>query len=324
MHQHDPDLIMALAEGTLGDADAIAAEAEITACPQCTADLVSQRSAVEMLTGAPRVYLSAAESGRLRAAVRRELRLGTAKPRLSRRPRFSLGALAGAAAVLLVIVIAVPTLNLLGRGGGDAAVPSFDDALAPPTLAPAGESAAPETAAAAPLAPPSVAPSAGAPQAARNAAPDLGLSAPAPEPLPDSGLPLLKIDADLEELRSLLIAGDGRLPAGALAEAELLTTEDIIAYAASPQESSGLAADAPGEAATVQLPLSCDLDAIPEILVGAYLGVAGTTARAVALIDHEGIPALVVAVFGETIEDTRIVIEIVVLSIATCEVLDST
>ncbi len=328
MHEHDPDLIMALAEGSLGDADATAAEAEIATCPQCTGDLLSQRSAVEMLAAAPRVYLSAAESVRLRDAVRGELRLGTARSRRARRPRFSLRALAGAAAVLVAIAIAAPTLNLLGRAGDDAAAPSFEDALAPPTLAPSTESDEPEVAAA-PLPPPSPASSEAASRAAQDAAPNLGLAAPAPGPLPGSGLPLLKSSTDLEELRSLFV--DGSLFVGqslvadggegladeVLAEAGLLqTVESTVQYSepslVSPVEDAP-AEDAPGAAGLVVSTAACDLEAIPGVTAGA-------TVTAFALIDHEGTAALVVAAFGETTED----IQIVVLSIATCEVLDST
>ena len=51
MHEHDIDLIMALAEGTLDAQQAAAAEAALAACTQCTTDLAAQRLALDALAG---------------------------------------------------------------------------------------------------------------------------------------------------------------------------------------------------------------------------------------------------------------------------------
>lgn len=122
MHEHDLDLIMALAEGTLGASDAASAEAEIAACAECSEDLGLQRLALNALRTATPVAMTSMESQRLRRALRRELGLvPVAVPTKPPRRWFSMGALATAAALLLALVIVGPGLNLLGTGGDDSA-----------------------------------------------------------------------------------------------------------------------------------------------------------------------------------------------------------
>ena len=106
MHEHDHGLIMALTEAALGENDAAAAAAEIAGCIRCTEDLEMQRLALDATAGAPNIYLSATESARLRSGVHRELKLSPEAVKPARRRRFPVGALAGAAAVLIAVVIA--------------------------------------------------------------------------------------------------------------------------------------------------------------------------------------------------------------------------
>ena len=144
MHEHDLDIIMALAEGAL-DPHSAAAE-EVAACAQCSEDLEFQRTALGATGEAPRVYLTAVESSQLRHAVRSRLNLqteGGGSPAPTKRRRLRLGALVGAAAVLLAVVIAGPALNLFGGSGetGDTqnvalAPEAADLATAAPTPAP--------------------------------------------------------------------------------------------------------------------------------------------------------------------------------------------
>ena len=311
MHEHDRDLIMALAEGTLGEAAATAAESEISGCERCTANLELQRSALATLTSTPRAYLSAAESQRMRAGVRKELKLASPEvaPRRRRR-RFPLGALAGAAAVLLAVVIAGPALNLLGTGNDDSPA-AFDGALSPaaPNLDEESVRATPSIEAPATAAP---APALGPSEAA--AAPELAF-APAAE-IDEDGLPSLKSGTDLEQLRRMFQAqGEGFGP-DSLAEAGLLLLEsaaDAVAQAPPPE------APAPAEAGQDPILTAGMGDAAPCDPESVVDYADGTVAILIALMDHEGTPALVVAYVTEDVEETRIV----VLSLETCEVLAS-
>ena len=75
MHEHDLDLIMALAEGTLDASDVPSAEAEIAACAECSEDLELQRLALGALEAAPPVAMTEMESSRMRRTLRHELGL---------------------------------------------------------------------------------------------------------------------------------------------------------------------------------------------------------------------------------------------------------
>ncbi len=142
MHEHDQELIMALAEGTLADEAADAARAEIAACAECSADLELQVAAIAMLDDLSEVYLTATESARLHSELKRELALETPSSTAVRRSfawsRFL--PVAGVAAALLVVIIAVPTLF----SGGDS-----DDASDEIASAPSVDAGATETTAAA-------------------------------------------------------------------------------------------------------------------------------------------------------------------------------
>jgi hypothetical protein len=126
MHQHNPDLIMALAEGQLASSDAATAEAEFAACAECSADLKAQRLALEVLHGAPAARLTATERLGLHETLRRELRLtedlGQAPAAPQRRRRWTAGwAFGGAAAVLVAVLAVAPGLRLISQGDDDSA-----------------------------------------------------------------------------------------------------------------------------------------------------------------------------------------------------------
>lgn len=113
MHEHNYEIIMALAEGTLDGVSADTATAEIAACAECSADLEMQRFAIGALEETPDVYLTAKESSDLHANLRRELSLA----RQAVRPKRSFAwakwvPVAGVAAVFLAAVAFFP-----GMGG---------------------------------------------------------------------------------------------------------------------------------------------------------------------------------------------------------------
>jgi hypothetical protein len=119
MHEHDQEMIMALAEGALTPPDAAAATAEIEACAECNRDLELQRVALAALGDAPAVYMSATESARLHEALHRELKIAAPVP-IRPQPRVAWGRVAGwafgAAAVFLGAVLLLPAL---GGGSND-------------------------------------------------------------------------------------------------------------------------------------------------------------------------------------------------------------
>lgn len=290
MHEHDIDLIMALAEGTLGESDAAAAHARIAACEQCLEDLKLNRAALGALREAPRVYLTATESAGLRSTLRAELGLeGSAKTAPRRPRRLAFGALAGAAAVLLAVVVAGPALDLFGSESS----PTGDVALAP--LAPELEQADAVTGAAAETpAPPG----------------DLaspGLPAPVPAPVADGGSMHLAGDTDLAALKSSIIEEGVILATSRFAEptssfGDQSTPEAGEPPAAPNQDESPveLTALAPG----------CD----PESLAVAP---SESVAEIVATIDFEGKAGLVVFFRTDPVEDSVLV----VVDAALCEVL---
>jgi hypothetical protein len=130
MHEHDLDLIMALAEGTLDASDVPSAEAAIAACAECSEDLELQRLALGALEAAPPVAMTEMESAQMRRTLRRELGLvPAAKPARPARRWFPIGALASAAALLLALVVIGPGLDLLGPDGSDDSVEPIDVAF---------------------------------------------------------------------------------------------------------------------------------------------------------------------------------------------------
>jgi hypothetical protein len=118
MHDHDYELIGALAEGALPPDEAQRAETDIATCDECRTDLAAQRVALAAMAESPRPGLTALESARMRKSVA-EL-VGIADAPVEERRRFVPWAgIAIAAAVLVAIVIAAPLVNLLSTGDDD-------------------------------------------------------------------------------------------------------------------------------------------------------------------------------------------------------------
>ncbi len=128
MHKHDHDLIMALAEGTLPDAEAAAAERSIAGCAECRDDLALNRMALEAMAAAPAPQLNDIERASLRRVVWESVDHApeTVRPTVLQPRRFRPWmAAAAVAAVFLSIVVAGPVLNNLG-GSDDAATVAAD------------------------------------------------------------------------------------------------------------------------------------------------------------------------------------------------------
>ncbi len=144
MHDHDIDLIMALAEGTLDASDAAAAEASFAACDECSRDLELQRQAMALLSATPRVGMTEMEATRLRRSLRDELGLTAATEAAVvstiRKRRFGWTGALSAAAVLLIVVLAAPTLNLLGGSSDEASSEEAFAAASPTSTVAAAES----------------------------------------------------------------------------------------------------------------------------------------------------------------------------------------
>jgi hypothetical protein len=123
VHHHDPDRIMALAAGTLPQAEARFAASEVAGCPRCSADLDQQRialTALAALVDDPAAALTDLESRRLRRALHDELGLAPAAPaEAARRRGFSWGPLVAVAAVFLAVVVGGNAIRSLSPGGDD-------------------------------------------------------------------------------------------------------------------------------------------------------------------------------------------------------------
>ena len=306
MHQHDIDLIQALAEGELtGHAAETAADA-ISACPQCSRDLDLQVRALEALREAPRAYLSAAESTRLRTAVRRDLKLG-ARPETTyqlKRPRLRMGALAGAAVVLFAVVVIAPQLDLLGSGDEDAALPleELGEALSSPAVA--DDTSAPVEVAAAPA----PATQAEADAAVEEVPGEERTSLAAAEPQAAiAAPPELAGDIDLEKLRELYIDQDGILSLEAYQSAGLLADDATAAIADTAEAAEG----AGRVASPWNFAIPCDPESVPGVTTDAETRVLGVTT-------YRETPAVVVAYLDGDPADVVIVVH----DAATCEVLD--
>ncbi|MFQ5554678.1 MAG: hypothetical protein ACE5GC_04810 [Acidimicrobiia bacterium] len=156
MHEHERDLIMALAQGELDAEEAAAARIELTGCAECSAELDLQLAALEAIGAAPHVSLSELESARLHRSLRQSLDL-VERPAPVPKRRFNLVAMLGtAAAVLLVVVLALPSLQNLGGSSDDAttALSAPEPTVQADRVAPATTAAAATTAAPATVAPP--------------------------------------------------------------------------------------------------------------------------------------------------------------------------
>jgi hypothetical protein len=155
MTHFDPDLIAALAEGSLEPERAADLERAITADPAAAAELAAQRAALEAIREAAPITLSDPERARLRAAVAGQLgivREAAPKSAPVRRRRIHWPAIAAAAVSLVAIVAIVPGVLRTGddadragtmvlaeeRPEGDARLESADTAstTAPAAAAP--------------------------------------------------------------------------------------------------------------------------------------------------------------------------------------------
>lgn len=122
-HDHDRDLIMALAEGALDERTAEAARREIDGCAECIENLALQRAALAVFSAAPSVQLTELEAGRLKRDL--DTALGHERtliaPAPQRRKSFNWVPVFSVAAVLIALVLVAPTLDLLGGGADDSA-----------------------------------------------------------------------------------------------------------------------------------------------------------------------------------------------------------
>jgi len=117
MHNHDLDLIAALAEGRLDDEEARLAEESLAGCSECLADLAAQRTSLAATVTAQRPGLSMAESSDLRRQVGAALGLSKQVDTApQRRPWMGL---ATAAAVVVALVAVAPLVNLLSTDSDD-------------------------------------------------------------------------------------------------------------------------------------------------------------------------------------------------------------
>jgi hypothetical protein len=125
MHEHDQELIMALAAGSLGGAEASAAMAEISSCPECSRDLELQRVALSALGELPQPYLTATESSRLHTDLKRELGLHKQAPAPARNG-IAWGRWLPALGIAAVFLVAIVSLATLGVGGDSADSATMD------------------------------------------------------------------------------------------------------------------------------------------------------------------------------------------------------
>ena len=127
-HDHDHELVMDLAAGTLDIGDP-AMGAQVGDCAECLEEVRLQRAALAALRQAPEVRLHDLESARLRRQI--AATLGHEQPApveaVATRRRIAWAPLASVAAVLLAIVLVAPTLDLVGGDDDDAG--DMDSAL---------------------------------------------------------------------------------------------------------------------------------------------------------------------------------------------------
>ena len=127
-HDHDFELIVAIAEAEMSPADQAAAEASLASCEVCRVDLELQREALSALGSAPAVVMTDLERARLRRMVAESVdeTAPRSEPRRST-PWFQRLMPAMAAAAALLVVVGVGSV-LVGNSGSD-----FDGAVAEST-----------------------------------------------------------------------------------------------------------------------------------------------------------------------------------------------
>lgn len=125
MPRFDPEIIAALADGSLPANEAAAVQARIDRDPAARNELALQRIAVSAIRDTATPRLTDDERGALRAGIAAELNLATATDSSPAPRRVAWGAIGVAAATLAALVVAVPIAGLLGTGGDDAVAVSF-------------------------------------------------------------------------------------------------------------------------------------------------------------------------------------------------------
>lgn len=119
MHDHDHELIAAIAEGEMTPDEWAAAETSIASCEVCRIDFQLQREALASLRAAPEVTMTDIERAALHRTVTAALFSPARRPdRKTAAPWFQrlMPAMAAAAALLVVVGIG----SVLVDGGGDA------------------------------------------------------------------------------------------------------------------------------------------------------------------------------------------------------------
>jgi hypothetical protein len=139
MHEHDSELIAAIAEGEMAAGDLSAAEAVVASCEDCSTDLKLQREALRALQTAPPVAMSDLERATLHRNVTKSLAPAERRAdKLRPVPWFQRLMPAMAAAAALLIVVGVGSILVDGPAADLAADPT-SAATSDGQLVPAGE-----------------------------------------------------------------------------------------------------------------------------------------------------------------------------------------
>ena len=130
-HEHDFELILAIAEGALGPAEQAAAEALLAPCQVCRTDLQLQREALAALQAAPPVFMTASERASFHRTVAENLipvpQKTHPQPNL---PWFQRLMPAMAAAAALLVIVGVGSILVDRTAGTDAAAEATTTAAA--------------------------------------------------------------------------------------------------------------------------------------------------------------------------------------------------
>jgi hypothetical protein len=122
MHDHDFELIAAIAEGALDPEEQAAAEDLLTSCLVCSTDLQLQLEALAFLRLAPPMMMTDLERASLHRSVTEKLApAARSVPSQARIPWFQRLLPAMAAAAALVAVVGVGSMLINGSGGADIA-----------------------------------------------------------------------------------------------------------------------------------------------------------------------------------------------------------
>jgi hypothetical protein len=122
MHDHDLDLIAALADGSLDDETT--ARARIDTCPECRDEYLRQRASIEFLASAPRVAMTDFERAGLHRDLWTELR---SDPPASKRSPWWYRWSYVAAGLFVVVGLAGVLNGQFGQGDQGAVVETFSE-----------------------------------------------------------------------------------------------------------------------------------------------------------------------------------------------------